>query len=85
MPAAVLEGSVETFLSGKQLAIGEGKGTGPGEYQLLGAVIKCWSINGVYPIGKCVPKTSRGGGSEKNICSVLILCMLVGRGVAFQC
>ena len=34
----------------KAAAIAEGKGDGL-EAQLLGAIIKCWSLNGVYPIG----------------------------------
>ncbi len=37
----------------KPLAVGDGKGAGVGEYQLLGAMIKCWALHGVYPIGEC--------------------------------
>ena len=51
VPDALMEGSVQMMTS-KPFAIGEGKGVGPGEAQLLGAVIKCWAIHGVYPIGE---------------------------------
>lgn len=52
VPDAVLEGARGTIAEGKPFMIGEGKGMGPGEAQLLGAVIKCWSIHGYYPIGE---------------------------------
>lgn len=49
VPDAILEA---VKMENKPLAVGERKGHGPGLYQLLGALIKCWANYGVYPIGE---------------------------------
>lgn len=56
VPDVIGQGRRGEVYAGKPYVIGEGKGSGVGEWQLLGAMIKAWAMNGVYPIGKCVLK-----------------------------
>ena len=49
--SGVPDGTLE--LEKLPLAIAEGMGIEVGQWQLLGAIIKMWTVYKVYPVGKC--------------------------------